>query len=134
MPGVFAVLDALAVPFCAATSSSPERVHQSLRVAGLLERFDRRIYTVSAVARPKPAPDLFLYAAAEMGAHPADCLVIEDSDLGIAAARAAGMRAWQFTGGGHFAATPRRNAGAVQPDRVFERMADFFEGAPQLRR
>ncbi|MGH6893047.1 MAG: HAD-IA family hydrolase, partial [Dongiaceae bacterium] len=81
-----------------------------------------------------PAPDLFLHAAAEMGAEPKDCLVVEDSDLGIVAARAAGMLAWQFAGGSHFAASHKRGPGCVRPDRLFDRMADFFEGASHLRR
>jgi HAD superfamily hydrolase (TIGR01509 family) len=134
MPGILDVLDALAVPYCAATSSSAERARQSLRAAGLAERFGERVYTVSMVARPKPAPDLFLHAAAAMGAEPKDCLVIEDSDLGIAAAQAAGMRAWQFTGGGHYAASHRRPSPAIKPDRSFHDMADFFQAAPHLRR
>src|SRR5262245_59049388 len=66
MPGIIAVLDHLAVPYCAATSSSPERAHHSLQTAGLDGRFGDRIFTVSMVAHPKPAPDLFLHAAAAM--------------------------------------------------------------------
>ncbi len=134
MPGIADVLDQLAVPYCAATSSSPERARHSLRAAGLSERFGERVYTVSMVAHPKPAPDLFLHAAAEMRAAPKDCLVVEDSDLGIAAARAAGMQAWQFAGGSHFAASHRRVPNDIKPDRLFDRMADFFAGAPHLRR
>lgn len=134
MPGILDVLGALAVPYCAATSSGAERAQQSLRVAGLTERFGDRVYTVSMVARPKPAPDLFLHAATAMGSEPEDCLVIEDSDLGIAAAQAAGMRAWQFTGGSHYAASHRRPSPAIKPDRSFHDMADFFDGAPHLRR
>ena len=134
MPGILDVLDQLAVPFCAATSSSPERARQSLRAAGLAECFGERVFTVSMVARPKPAPDLFLHAAAAIGAAPHDCVVVEDSDLGIAAAQAAGMTAWQFTGGSHFTGShPRPSTGAA-PDRTFHRMADFFAGAPHLRR
>ncbi len=53
------------------------------------------------VARGKPAPDLFLYAAERMGAAPQRCVVIEDSIPGIAAAVAAGMLAIGFTGGSH---------------------------------
>ena len=53
------------------------------------------------VAKGKPAPDLFLHAATQMGADPARCLVIEDSLTGIRAARAAGMAVWRFTGGSH---------------------------------
>ena len=134
MPGIVDVMDALAVPYCAATSSSPERAHHSLRAAGLAERFGDRIYTVTMVARPKPAPDLFLHAAAAMGVEPRQCLVIEDSDLGIAAAQAAGMIAWQFTGGSHYAASHRRPAPDIQPNRSFRDMTDFFAGAPHLRR
>ena len=134
MPGILDVLDQLAMPYCAATSSSPERAHQSLRAAGIAERFGNRIYTVSMVERPKPAPDLFLHAAAAMGCDPKQCLVVEDSDLGIVAAQAAGMLAWQFTGGSHYAGSHPKAAPDVRPDRSFHDMADFFAGAPHLRR
>jgi HAD superfamily hydrolase (TIGR01509 family) len=134
MPGILEVLDHLAVPYCAATSSGSERAHQSLRAAGLAERFGERIFTVSMVERPKPAPDLFLHAAASMGVDPKQCLVVEDSDLGIAAAQAAGMTAWQFTGGGHFPACHGKPSPGVKPDRSFNDMAEFFAGAPQLER
>ena len=91
MPGILDVLDNLAVPFCAATSSHPERAQRSLRAAGLAGRFGERVYTTSMVARPKPEPDLFLHAAKAMRVDPKRCLVIEDSPTGIAAAREAGM-------------------------------------------
>ncbi len=134
MPGIVPVLDQLAVPFCAATSSAPERARESLLVAGLAPYFGDRIYTVSMVQWPKPAPDLFLLAAQSMDVDPARCLVVEDSPLGIAAARAAGMRVWQFTGGGHVAMSRKSHAGAPAPDRSFSAMADFFATAPHLRR
>lgn len=134
MPGILDVLDHLAVPFCAATSSHTERAHQSLSAAGLSERFGERVYTVSMVERPKPAPDLFLHAAKAMNVDPKQCLVIEDSDLGIAAAQAAGMTAWQFTGGSHYQACHRAPTPNLAPDRSFHDMTDFFSGAPQLRR
>ena len=134
MPGIIDVLDQLAVPYCAATSSSPERARHSLRAAGLAPYFGDRVYTVSMVALPKPAPDLFLHAAAAMMAVPKDCLVVEDSDLGIAAARAAGMQAWQFTGGSHYAASHRLPSPDNKPDRSFHDMTEFFADAPHLRR
>jgi HAD superfamily hydrolase (TIGR01509 family) len=133
MPGIMEVLDALAVPYCAATSSAPERARESLRIAGLAGHFGERVYTVSMVQRAKPAPDLFLLAAQRMAIDPAQCLVVEDSPLGIAAARAAGMSVWHFTGGGHFAAQ-KSHADAPEPDRRFSAMADFFATAPELRR
>jgi len=134
MAGIEEVLEALAIPFCAATSSASERARQSLRVAGLARHFGDRIYTVSMVARVKPAPDLFLLAAERMGVDPSECLVVEDSPLGVAAARAAGMTVWLFTGGGHVAATGRSHADSMAPDRRFAAMADFFAAAPELRR
>ena len=53
------------------------------------------------VTHAKPAPDLFLYAAKQLGVLPRACLVIEDSVNGVRAGRAAGMRVWGFLGGGH---------------------------------
>jgi HAD superfamily hydrolase (TIGR01509 family) len=134
MPGILAVLENLAVPYCAATSSNSERAHHSLRAAGLAERFGERVFTVAMVARPKPAPDLFLHAASAMGVDPSQCLVVEDSDLGIAAAQAAGMTAWQFTGGSHYAACHRKPSASIRADRSFRDMTDFFDGAPQIKR
>lgn len=134
MPGIVAVLEALAVPYCTATSSAPERAHESLRIAGLAGHFGARVYTVSMVQRAKPAPDLFLLAAERMGVAPARCLVVEDSPLGITAARAAGMKVWLFTGGGHFATAQTSHRDAPLPDRSFSAMADFFAAAPELRR
>jgi beta-phosphoglucomutase-like phosphatase (HAD superfamily) len=66
-----------------------------------LHYFDPHIFTATQVARGKPAPDLFLFAAREMGAKPDDCLVIEDSVHGVQAGVAAGMRVLGFAGGSH---------------------------------
>jgi HAD superfamily hydrolase (TIGR01509 family) len=77
----------------AVASQSPlARVMLSLQVAGLGGQFGDHIYVASMVARPKPAPDIYLLAAERLGAPPGDCIVIEDSPAGAAAARAAGMR------------------------------------------
>ena len=101
MPGVVDVLASLRVPFCLATSSSPRRLALSLRTTGLARFFEARCFTASEVQRGKPAPDLFLHAAARMGAAPEHCLVIEDSELGVRAGLAAGMQVWHFAGGCH---------------------------------
>ncbi|MEO8063696.1 MAG: HAD-IA family hydrolase [Pseudomonadota bacterium] len=84
----------------AVASQSPlARVQLSLQVAGLAGQFGEHIYVASMVARPKPAPDVYLLAAQGLGALPADCVVIEDSPAGAAAARAAGMRAIGYAPG-----------------------------------
>jgi HAD superfamily hydrolase (TIGR01509 family) len=101
VPGIVELLDALPMPRCVASSSSPERLRHSLSLAGLHGRLAPHIYSVAHVTRGKPAPDLFLHAAACMGAAPGRCVVVEDSVAGIQAARAAGMHAIGFCGGSH---------------------------------
>ena len=133
MPFIEDVMDNLAVPFCVATGSSPLRVASSLEVTGLAQRFEGRVFTTSMVSRGKPAPDLFLHAAAEMGVVPVQCLVIEDSASGIEAAKAAGMVVWQFTGGCHFQHGYNHQGTEHLVDRVFDRMDSFFDGVPELR-
>jgi HAD superfamily hydrolase (TIGR01509 family) len=124
MEGVFEALDSLDLPFCLATSSSPERLAITLQVTGLAPYFHGRCFTSSDVARGKPAPDLFLHAAACMGVPAAECLVLEDSEMGVRAGRAAGMTVWHFTGGAHFRGGYQLPAG-VLPDRVICGMAEF---------
>jgi HAD superfamily hydrolase (TIGR01509 family) len=97
--GVVAALDAIRAPTCVASSSTHERLRFTLGLTGLLERFDGRIFSAEDVRNGKPAPDLFLHAAATLGADPARCVVIEDSRYGVEAARAAGMRAFGYAGG-----------------------------------
>ncbi len=103
MQGIVETLAALRLPYCLATSSSPERMRRSLAITGMTALFDGVAFTASEVARGKPAPDLFLHAAARMGAAPAACVVIEDSLNGVRAGLAAGMRVWRFVGGSHMA-------------------------------
>ncbi len=101
MPGIEAALQTLPHPRCVASSSAPERLRDSLRLTGLLPHFDPHIFSATQVARGKPAPDLFLFAAQRMQAPPAACVVVEDSVPGVQAAAAAGMRVVGFTGGSH---------------------------------
>jgi HAD superfamily hydrolase (TIGR01509 family) len=91
--GIAAALDAIDLPTCVASSGSQEKMGLTLGLTGLRERFAGHIFSAEEVERGKPAPDLFLYAAERMGAAPEDCVVVEDSPFGAAAARAAGMRA-----------------------------------------
>jgi len=96
----------------AVASQSPlARVRLSLQVAGLAGQFGEHIYVTSMVARPKPAPDVYHLAAQRLGAAAADCIVIEDSPAGAAAALGAGMRAIGFAPGK--ASDAMRASGAV---------------------
>jgi HAD superfamily hydrolase (TIGR01509 family) len=97
--GVTEALDRISAPTCVASSGTHERIHFTLGLTGLLERFDGRIFSSVDVANGKPAPDLFLHAAASLGADPSRCAVVEDSVYGVQAARAAGMRAFGYAGG-----------------------------------
>ena len=101
MPGAAAVLQAMHVPFCLATSSSPPRLAVSMEETGLAAYFAGRMFTASEVANGKPAPDLMLHVAKAMGARPESCLVLEDSEMGLRSALSAGMQAWRFVGGSH---------------------------------
>lgn len=97
--GVTEALDALTLPSCVASSTSHSGLRHTLGLTGLYERFEGRIFSASEVEHGKPAPDLFLHAARSLGVEPARCVVVEDSRYGVAAARAAGMRAYGYCGG-----------------------------------
>ena len=86
---------------CVASSTPLDSLRRNLDWTGLLALVDPHVFSVSQVRRGKPAPDVFLYAASQTGVDPADCVVIEDSAAGVAAARRAGMRAIGFTGASH---------------------------------
>ncbi|WP_343033391.1 HAD family hydrolase [Alteromonas profundi] len=100
-PGIKAILESIAVPYCLATSSSKERTTHALSCTGLSHYFIEKQFTRSMVNRGKPAPDLFLLAAKTMGVAPQNCLVIEDSQAGIEAAKAANMQVAHYIGGSH---------------------------------
>ena len=97
--GVVAALDQISTPTCVASSSAHDYLRFTLGLTGLLKRFDGRIFSATDVANGKPAPDLFLHAAATLGVAPDRCAVVEDSRYGVEAARAAGMRAFGYAGG-----------------------------------
>ena len=123
IPGIVTVLEALDVSRCVASSSQPDRIRLSLEVTGLLPLLAPHLFSAVEVRHGKPAPDLFLHAAARMGVPPSACLVIEDSPAGIEAARRAGMRVFGFAGASH-ARHPGHAArlAAAAPDLVFDDM------------
>ena len=79
------------IPRCIASSSSMDRLQLCLSVLALEAEFGSHVFSADMVARGKPHPDIFLFAASKLGVRPDECLVIEDSAGGIRAAVAAGM-------------------------------------------
>lgn len=129
MAHVTTCLDALraaGIGFCVASSSLPARIELSLTVTGLWPRFEGRAFSASMVRSGKPAPDLFLHAAAQSGRDAEACVVIEDSPAGIIAARRAGMLVLGFTGGGHARAAAHRAAmRAERPTALIDDLRDI---------
>ncbi|WP_372803128.1 HAD family hydrolase [Paracoccus seriniphilus] len=109
-PGLRDLLERIDLPICVATSSSPPRVRRTLEILGLSECFGPHVFTASQVARGKPAPDLFLFAAHQMNSNPARTVVIEDSPPGIDAGLAAGMIVLHYTGGTHLKDVPHQRS------------------------
>jgi len=99
--GAAEVLSALPGRKCVASSADPTKLALGLIETGLYDALCPHVYSTALVARGKPYPDIFEYAAKMMGAMASDCLVVEDSVAGITAARRAGMRAIGFVGGAH---------------------------------
>ncbi|PVX77874.1 HAD family hydrolase [Paraburkholderia unamae] len=133
-PGVVAALQAVTLTKACASNSYTAVVREVLARNGLDRFFGARVYCADIVARPKPAPDVYLAAAQGMGVTPAACLVVEDSVTGVSAARAAGMMVLGFVGGTHVGgdahAHELREAGAIEifddmttlPARVAQRI------------
>lgn len=123
-PGIEGVLKVLSQKYKICVGSNGERpnVVGSLKATGLLPFFSEdRIFTVEDVEKPKPAPDLYLHAAAKMGVPPARCLVVEDSVAGATAGVAAGMKVFGYHGLAHDQTSQAghlKNAGVhiVSPD------------------
>lgn len=97
--GIVEALDGIDLPMCVASSGTKEKMAITLGRTGLYERFQGRIFSATEVRQGKPAPDLFLHAAFQQGVPAEACVVIEDSQYGVRAARAAGMRSFGYGGG-----------------------------------
>ena len=90
-------IEAAGVKTCIASSGDHAKMKVTLGLCGLYDRFLERIFSATQVQNGKPAPDLFLFAAAQMGFKPIECTVVEDSPAGVQAAVAAGMRVVGYT-------------------------------------
>ena len=131
VPGVAEVLGRVRAPVCVASSSAPAKLRLGLETTGLLRHFSGNVVSAATVTRGKPAPDVFLYAVGWMRADIRDCVVIEDSVPGVTAARAAGLRTFGFTGGGHCAPDLAERLVAAGAERVIGRMDALLEVLPE---
>lgn len=125
MPGIESALDRLSVPFCVASSGDHEKMQTTLGLTGLLPRFAGRIFSVTQVARGKPAPDVYLFAARQLGAEPSACVVVEDTPPGVQAGVAAGMTVFGFC-----AHTPADKLKAAGAHRTFDDLHALPEMLP----
>jgi len=105
---------------CVASSGDLGKIRRNLAKTGLLHRFDGRLFSADDVEHGKPAPDLFLHAAAAMGVAPGRTAVVEDSVHGVVAGVAAGMAVFAYAGG----VTPASRL-ARPGVTVFDSMADL---------
>ncbi len=128
--GVAEMLGSLRLPKCVASSSAPAKLEQGLRYVGLFDFFAPNVVSAQLVVQGKPAPDVFVFAAGWMRTPVHRCLVIEDSEPGVRAARAAGMRVFGFTGGSHCAAGHGDRLLAAGAERVLSHMRELPAAVP----
>ncbi|MDB5547991.1 MAG: HAD-superfamily hydrolase subfamily variant 3 [Tardiphaga sp.] len=127
MPHVNDALARLSQQLCVASSGTPTRIRSSLTTTGLLAHFEPHLFSAADVAQGKPAPDLFLHAAARMAVDPHRCLVIEDSIAGVTAGLAAGMTVLGFCGGSHCRPGHAKVLRALGAHAVFDDMSQLPE-------
>ena len=120
VPGIELTLDEIRLPYCVASNGSHEKMQTTLGITGLLPKFQGQLFSVTQVARGKPFPDVFLYAAAKSGVAPSACAVIEDTPTGVTAGVAAGMTVY-----GYCAHTPARRLIEAGAYHTFDRMSDL---------
>jgi HAD superfamily hydrolase (TIGR01509 family) len=122
--GVRTVLEALTTNPSVASNGTVPAVRERLRLTGLTEYFGPRIFSAIDMGAPKPAPDVFLAAAAHSGVPPAACVVVEDSTAGVRGGFAAGMTVLGYTAIAD--ATSLRDAGATETFGHMDQLLDLL--------
>lgn len=125
--GAARAVHSVTAPRCICSNSSAERLAAMLERTGLAPFFPDTVFSVfdTPTRKPKPAPDVFLHAAARMNADPANTFVVEDSVHGIAGARTAGMRVIGFTGASHSYPGHADRLTEAGAETVINRWTDF---------
>lgn len=125
IPGALQTIAEISTRRCVASSTPSQRLRWKLERTGLLELFDPHIFSSDMVQNGKPAPDIFLHAAAVMQVHPDDCIVVEDSVNGVKAAKAAGMRVIGFIAGNHCSAEHADDLSQFGADAIVTKYEDL---------
>ncbi|MEP0469520.1 MAG: HAD family phosphatase [Roseobacter sp.] len=112
-------LDRAGILYAIGSNGPHRKMEITLTKTGLMQRFDGRVYSREDVPTPKPAPDVYLKAAADAGIAPERCVVIEDSPNGALAGKAAGMLCFGFA-----ADTPAERLNPIC-DHVFKEMREL---------
>lgn len=127
VPGVETLLDRLVTPYCVASSTALKFLPGKLELTGLTRYFEANVYSGDMVKNGKPAPDLFLHAARNMGFAADRCIVVEDSANGVRGGKAAGMLTVGFTGGGHAGLPHAPRLAAAGADHVVGSHAELMQ-------
>lgn len=110
IPHIASALSELDQPMCVASNAPLVKINLALSLTGLAGYFGSNVFSAYEINSWKPDPELFLHAAKTMGYQPSDCVVIEDSAVGIEAALAAGIDAVLYD--------PENRAGEVSGVKV----------------
>ena len=120
IPGIEDALNLMEIPYCVASSGDREKMRTTLGITGLWPRFEGKLFSVTEVANPKPAPDVFIYAASKYGVCAEKCAVVEDTPTGVIAGVAAGMTAF-----GYAALTPAHRLISAGAHHIFTDMSQL---------
>ncbi|HEY3700098.1 MAG TPA: HAD family hydrolase [Spongiibacteraceae bacterium] len=118
--GIEEALDRITLPYCVASSGDHAKMRTTLGITGLWSRFEGKLFSVTEVQNPKPAPDIFLYAASKHGVPPKNCVVIEDTPTGVIAGVAAGMTVFGFS-----VLTPAHRLKSAGAHHIFHHMSEL---------
>ena len=132
--GAFEAVETIGGLRAVASSTRLPVLVKNLERTGLAPLFDPHIYSATQVARGKPSPDVFLYAASQIGVDPAHAIVIEDSVAGVTAGLRAGMRVIGFHGASNGIADLDVRLSTAGALIVIDRMADLPDAVDRLLR
>lgn len=118
--GALRLVESLRIPFCVASSGPRKKIEENLQITNLYTHFVGKIFSAHEIGSWKPDPGLFLSAARHFGVAPKDCIVVEDSYVGVSAGIAANMTVLALD------ETAEKNSLATA-NKVFESLDEIHE-------